>query len=123
MRYLVYTFLLFVLISEPAHVSNGQNKTPVKALKSSTLINQALANTDSILMQAKKLPEVEPVVKEKIVTKWRTVYRTKVKEVRDTVYISLPENDTLFIPERCIDTVYIDRPILVKKKGFFKRLF
>ena len=125
MKYVVYTFLLFALIGEPANVSNGQAHTPTKPVKQPNPLNKVLANQDTILMKAKMLLEEEKVVqpKEKVVTKWRTVYRTRVKEVRDTVYV-LVQPDSTFYPEACpIDTVFIEKPVKAKKKNIFQRIF
>ncbi len=125
MKYVVYTFLLFALIGEPANVSNGQAHTPTTRAKQPNPLNKVLANQDTILMKAKMLLEEEKVVqpKEKVVTKWRTVYRTRIKEVRDTVYVlTLP--DSAFYIDTCPpDTVYIEKPVKIKKKNILKRIF
>lgn len=122
--------MFFLLISRPAptttaQVKAGESIPPTKVKVSNSVLNEtAKKNVDTInnLLNAAKEVVGKPP---KEVVKYRYRYRTKIKEVHDTLYIALPanENDSLYIVENCPDTVYIDRPVYIKKKSFFKRLF
>ena len=122
MKSLIYLLAAFLLIWEPAHLSKGQTKgkiLPVK-LNNENLKKTVQANQDTIRNLIKAAEDIKP----KIIVKYR--YRTKIKVVYDTLYVAIPFSmDSSFVMEDCPppDTVYIDRPILVRKKNFFDRIF
>ena len=116
MKYLITVTAFLLMISQPAPIVRGQAVIIPKKFDNSGLKKTIQNNQDTIRDLIIKAQDIKPKIK--------YVYKTKYRTIRDTVIVYLPINDIEYITELCPpDTVYIDRPILVRKKNLFKRIF
>lgn len=126
MKYLLYISIWVFFLGHPAQLGKSQsaNAPAIEPTKNTNEPQKKVVDSKDLeiaklLPQANKALESTPKVKTKI------VYRTKIKEVHDTVYLLLPpEPDSSFLAENPVDepcdTVYLEKP---RRKGFLKRIF
>jgi hypothetical protein len=136
MKYLLAIAVLIVFCLEPAQIAPAQSSLP--QVKSSPVEEQKILkailaeqkqeikeNKDSISALTKAVLSGE--IKPKVIYKYR--YRTKIKEVHDTIYMPLVtdhmEEDYAIDPTPCPDTITVIQiqPGPIKKKNIFQRIF
>lgn len=129
---MIYPLVIILLLSvEHVSISSGQGKPSRKTFAPSVAI-KAKAKTASLqVTESSNMDTIRNLLKsighkasgvKKISTVYK--YRTRIKTIRDTVYIERPDSYYDYISEENIDslncppdTVYVDRPILIKKKS------
>jgi hypothetical protein len=135
MKYLLAISVLLIFCFEPAQIAPAQSAIPsskVSPVEEQKILKAILAeqkqeineNKDSISALTKGVLSGE--IKPKVVYKYR--YRTKIKEVHDTLYLPLEtdhmEEDYIADPP-CPDTITVIKfqPPPIKKKNLFQRIF